>query len=112
MKNQISSILSQIPNYNSKKYLLAVSGGLDSMVLMNLFHQLELDFAVAHCNFNLRAEESNLDEKLVKKVSDEYGKTCFVKQFDVNTYKEENGVSEPEGKKNSKKKRWQKVRLV
>ena len=93
MKNQISSILSQIPNYNSKKYLLAVSGGIDSMVLMNLFHQLELDFAVAHCNFNLRAEESKLDEKLVKKGSEEYGKTCFVKQFDVNTYKEENGVS-------------------
>ena len=44
-----------------KKLLLAVSGGIDSMVLVHLCHQLNLDFAIAHCNFQLRGLESNED---------------------------------------------------
>ncbi|MES2780555.1 MAG: tRNA lysidine(34) synthetase TilS [Bacteroidota bacterium] len=50
----------------SSKYLLAVSGGVDSMVMTHLFHKAGLTFSVAHCNFSLRAEESNLDHQLVK----------------------------------------------
>lgn len=47
-------------------YLLAVSGGVDSMVMVHLFAEARLSFAVAHCNFSLRGEESNLDNQLVK----------------------------------------------
>ena len=43
--------------------LLAVSGGIDSMVMMNLFYRLELNCTVAHCNFQLRGEESDFDEQ-------------------------------------------------
>ena len=49
----------------SKKYLLAVSGGIDSMVMADLFLKQQFKFAVAHCNFQLREEDSNLDEQFV-----------------------------------------------
>jgi len=45
--------------------LLAVSGGMDSMVMAYLFLKAGIPFSVAHCNFQLRGEEANLDESLV-----------------------------------------------
>lgn len=48
-----------------KKFLLAVSGGADSMLLAKLFLDLKLTFGIAHINYQLRKEDSNLDEKLV-----------------------------------------------
>jgi tRNA(Ile)-lysidine synthase len=48
------------------RYLLAVSGGLDSMVLLSIFHTLKLPFEVAHVNFQLRGLESENDQKLVE----------------------------------------------
>ena len=45
--------------------LLAVSGGGDSMVMADLFLKSEIPFAVAHCNFGLRGEASDMDEQLV-----------------------------------------------
>lgn len=47
-------------------YLLAVSGGVDSMSMIHLFYQAGLTFGVAHCNFTLRGEDSHLDHQLVK----------------------------------------------
>ena len=46
--------------------LLAVSGGIDSMCMAELAYRCGLDFAVAHCNFHLRGEESDGDEALVR----------------------------------------------
>ena len=50
------------PFLKEKRLLLAVSGGVDSMVLLYLCRQLDLNFAVAHCNFQLRGEESDEDD--------------------------------------------------
>ena len=50
----------------SKKFLLAVSGGADSMVLSELFQVSNLEFQVAHVNYHFRGEESNLDQKIVE----------------------------------------------
>ena len=57
----------------SKKFLLAVSGGADSMVLSHLFRFLDssqndngLEFQVAHVNYHFRGEDSNLDQKIVE----------------------------------------------
>ena len=53
--------------YSKNKIIVAVSGGLDSMVLLYLMSQLDIEIVVAHCNFNLRATESDGDEAFVKK---------------------------------------------
>jgi tRNA(Ile)-lysidine synthase len=49
-----------------KKLLLAVSGGLDSMVLLKIFQMLHFEIGVAHCNFKLRDEESDADAVFVE----------------------------------------------
>ncbi len=54
-----------LSNPYQKIYLLAVSGGVDSMVLLELFRVSDFKFEVAHINYHLRKEESNLDQKLV-----------------------------------------------
>lgn len=54
------------PDFESKKYLLAVSGGVDSMVVMDLFKTLKLQFEVAHINYALRGKDSDADEKIVE----------------------------------------------
>ncbi|HUH26122.1 MAG TPA: tRNA lysidine(34) synthetase TilS, partial [Flavobacterium sp.] len=75
-----------LPELLQRKTIVTVSGGVDSMVLLHLFQNLELDFAVAHCNFHLRAKESDLDEELVKKYCHEHQIPVFVKHFDTEVY--------------------------
>lgn len=59
--------LAELQNeFASKKFLLAVSGGADSMVLANLFQNSNLNFQVAHINYKLRGEDSDLDQKLIE----------------------------------------------
>jgi len=53
------------PDWRNRKYLLAVSGGIDSMVMLHLFHSCGLQIAVAHCNFQLRGDESTRDHRFV-----------------------------------------------
>lgn len=68
-------------DYINKQYLfhpkdtllLAVSGGVDSVVLCGLCKQAGYDFAIAHCNFQLRGEDSTMDEKFVEALAKKYG---------------------------------------
>ena len=73
--------------------LLAVSGGLDSMVMMHLFYRAGLPFAVAHCNFQLRGVESDGDEHFVEKVALGFDVPFFVSRFETKTYAAEQGIS-------------------
>ncbi|MUP41191.1 tRNA lysidine(34) synthetase TilS [Christiangramia aestuarii] len=75
------------------KLLLAVSGGVDSVVLAHLCHLAKLDFSIAHCNFNLRGDESDGDEKFVVDLADSLEVEVYTESFDTLNYAENNGVS-------------------
>ena len=75
------------------KLILALSGGIDSMVLADLLLKSKVDFVVAHCNFHLRGEESDGDEKFVREFTERNGIQCYVKQFDTEQYSVAQGVS-------------------
>ena len=75
------------------KLLLAVSGGLDSVVLCELCHRAGYDFVIAHCNFGLRGEESIRDQQFVESLGPRYGKTVLVKQFDTAQYASAHSLS-------------------
>jgi tRNA(Ile)-lysidine synthase len=75
------------------KILLAVSGGVDSMVMLRLFKKCGYNFAVAHCNFQLRGNESDDDEQLVRNTCQQEAIRLYVKNFDTKAYALENKVS-------------------
>ena len=75
------------------RLLLAVSGGVDSVVLCELCHKAGYHFAIAHCNFKLRGEESDGDEQFVTALAKKYDSAFFVKQFDTEKYATENKTS-------------------
>ena len=66
--------------------LLAISGGVDSMVLFHLFSKLGLDFQVAHCNFGLRGDDSDHDASFVQDIADQYGVPLHSVRFDTEVY--------------------------
>ena len=73
--------------------ILALSGGIDSMVLADLLLKTKVQFVAAHCNFHLRGEESDDDERFVREFAERNGVQCFVKHFDTGKYAAEHGVS-------------------
>ena len=75
------------------KLLLAVSGGVDSVVLCELCKQAGYDFIIAHCNFKLRGGESERDELFVRELGKKYGVEVLVEQFDTTEYAAENKFS-------------------
>lgn len=90
LQNHINSNLSFL---KEKKLLLAVSGGIDSMVLVYLCHQLQMDFAVAHCNFQLRGNESDDDENFVKSQIKKLQIPLFIQKFDTKNIAETQKLS-------------------
>ncbi|KAF2518782.1 tRNA lysidine(34) synthetase TilS [Flavobacterium salilacus subsp. salilacus] len=82
-----------LPFLEGKKLLLAVSGGIDSMVLVHLFKVLNYDVTIAHCNFNLRGEESNGDEIFIKKYTEHNNINFFVTHFDTVGFANDNKLS-------------------
>lgn len=66
--------------------LVAVSGGLDSMVLTDLCRKSGLNIALAHCNFQLRADESDADEVFIKAYAKANNLNCFVTHFDTESH--------------------------
>ncbi|MBS1600462.1 MAG: tRNA lysidine(34) synthetase TilS [Bacteroidetes bacterium] len=75
------------------RLLLAVSGGLDSSVLCDLCSKSDFEFVIAHCNFNLRGDESIRDEKFVRALGKKYNKEVLVKHFDTEKYAAEHKLS-------------------
>lgn len=75
------------------KILLAVSGGVDSMVMLKLFVDAGFNVGVAHCNFQLRGDESVADEALVRETCDRLGVPVFVRAFDTGSHAAAHGIS-------------------
>jgi tRNA(Ile)-lysidine synthase len=77
----------------AEKVLLAVSGGIDSVVLLHLMSQAGFSFGVAHCNFGLRGEESDADEAFVKKLAKKYKAPVYTEQFETAAFAEREKIS-------------------
>lgn len=76
-----------------KTCLLACSGGVDSMVLADLFKNSNLKFAIAHCNFSLRGEESQRDEYFVEEFCRNNHLVFHTQKFDTEFYSKEAKLS-------------------
>lgn len=77
----------------SQRVLLAVSGGIDSMVLLHLFEKSEFNYGVVHCNFRLRGADSDEDEAFVREQVLNHGVPFFFRPFDTEEYARLNGIS-------------------
>lgn len=77
----------------SQKILLAVSGGIDSVTMTHLFSKAGFSFAIAHCNFQLRGEESLRDEHFVAQLALRYNVPFHTIRFDTNGYTAAHKVS-------------------
>ena len=75
------------------KVILALSGGIDSMVLADLLLKAKVEFVAAHCNFHLRGHESDGDDWFVRKFAENHGIQCFVKHFETEEYAAKYGIS-------------------
>ncbi|NRD23794.1 tRNA lysidine(34) synthetase TilS [Winogradskyella litoriviva] len=83
LKNHLENNLSFL---KEGKLLIAISGGIDSVALAHLCYKLNLNFSLAHCNFNLRAEESDKDEAFVIDLADDLNVEVFIQNFDTEAY--------------------------
>ncbi|HTL81234.1 MAG TPA: tRNA lysidine(34) synthetase TilS [Bacteroidia bacterium] len=86
----MSQLLSSCNYRMNEKLLVAVSGGIDSVVLVHLLHSLEIPFEIAHVNYGLRGKESDGDEKFVKAFAAKLGvkfhlKKCLKKEISKKT---------------------------
>lgn len=75
------------------KVLVAVSGGVDSIVLLHMMHQSNINLIVAHCDFMLRGKESDLDAAFVRQSASTMGITYYEKSFHTAEFASDNGIS-------------------
>jgi tRNA(Ile)-lysidine synthase len=75
------------------RILLAVSGGIDSVVLAHLFHRSGMEFALAHCNFGLRGKESEADANFVGQLAQDFSVPFFLQKFNTKTFAAKHGYS-------------------
>lgn len=75
------------------KILLGVSGGVDSVVMMHLFLRAGYQVALAHCNYQLRGDESDQDHLFVRDLAQEHALPFYEKRFDTKDYARDHGLS-------------------
>jgi len=76
-----------------EKILLAVSGGIDSMVMAHLFIQQHYNIGIAHCNFSLRASESDKDENMVRQYASDHNIPFYTTRFETKSFAKKNRLS-------------------
>ncbi len=80
-------------NTPEQKNLLAISGGVDSMVLWHLSEQSGIHYSIAHCNFQLRGDASDKDHSFIEEKAKGLGRQFHSKRFDTESYATLNKVS-------------------
>src|ERR1700693_689081 len=75
------------------RILVAVSGGMDSVVMAECCMMSGLDFGIAHANFQLRGAESERDESFVRQLALKYNKPFFIKKFETKRFSEKEKCS-------------------
>ncbi|MDQ2864024.1 MAG: tRNA lysidine(34) synthetase TilS, partial [Bacteroidota bacterium] len=93
LKKFIDNILHEHLFQKNDNLILAVSGGIDSVVLCELCYQAKFNFEIAHCNFQLRGEESERDKAFVNSLGEKYGVKVFIKKFETGKYAEKHKLS-------------------
>ena len=81
------------PFLENSTLLVAISGGIDSVVLTHLMNELGFNFSLCHCNFQLRGNESHTDEGFVKTLGERLGRQVFTTSFETEKYATKNKVS-------------------
>ena len=89
----LQHITKELPFLKDKKLLIAISGGIDSVVLTHLFYELEYSISLAHCNFRLRGKESDGDEAFVEDLAKKLDIPVFIKKFDTLQFASEEKLS-------------------
>ena len=101
MKHKIEKFFKEkLQALKDSNFLIAVSGGVDSMVLASLFKKNNLKFSVAHCNFKLRSDESDADELFVSNWCKENNQKYFNTSFNTVEFCKNNKVGTQEGARN------------
>ena len=93
IKQAITDFLNKYGISPDAGFIIAVSGGADSISLLHAFKYLNLKILALHCNFGLRGKESDMDEQFVKRFCDTYGIALSVKKFDTTSFAKEKGIS-------------------
>lgn len=94
MKSELKKHIKQhLPFLKGKKLLVAISGGIDSVVLTHLLIKLNYSISLAHCNFSLRGKESNKDEEFVQELGEKLNIPAHTIKFNTEEYATEKGIS-------------------
>ena len=92
--NRFISFVEKNQLFSAKdKLLIATSGGIDSIVLCDLIREAGFQYAIAHMNFQLREEESDLDEQFVRELAEKNKAACYCSKVDCRSYAKQNGIS-------------------
>lgn len=95
---------------NEERILLAVSGGMDSMLMASLFHESSSRFGIAHCNFGLRGSESDEDERFVRDRAGTFGVPFYTTRFETAEYAREHKISTQMAARELRYKWFEKIR--
>ena len=93
LQELLNHINKNLPFLKDKKLLIAISGGIDSVVLTHLLSALNFNVSLAHCNFNLRGKESDLDEEFVIQLGEKLNLNVFKIHFKTQEFAKANKQS-------------------